>query len=301
VALIGSGGGSSNTLTGNFTIAPSPWQTQASGPQLPGASAVAVNALVYEFGVVSSASVGWTYDPANNLWMQNGPIVPTPRPFAALAFLSPSIYVIGGSFPGNAHTGMTVVEAYNTTSNQWQSLAPLTTGRGQGAAVVLNGLIYAIGGFVNGTALNSVERYDPLSNAWTLSPHTLASTSGAVSATVVNGVIYVTDPNGHVDQYDSATDGWSNVVNLANGVGSAALGTDGTSLFAFGGLVNQLLNQPSAGVQFYDPASPGPIGRKAPMPVAIGDPLAASLVSTIVVIDPGSGATLQYTPAADIF
>jgi hypothetical protein len=104
-----------------------------------------------------------------------------------------------------------------------------------------------------------------------------------------------------VDQYDSATDTWSNVVNLANGIGSAALGTDGRSLYAIGGLVNNLLNQPSAGVQFFDPASPGPMGMKASMPVAVGDPLAASLASTIVVIDPGSGATLQYTPANDIF
>jgi hypothetical protein len=301
VAVIDSSGHSSNTLTGMFTIAVSPWQAQATGPKLTGASAVVVNTLVYEFAVRSGVSVGWTYDPVANAWAQNGPIVPTPRASAALAVLGPSIYVIGGNFPGLPGSGMTVVEAYDVVASQWTSVAPLQSGRGQGAAIVLNGLIYALGGWASGRALNSVETYDPTTNTWTLGTHTLASTSGTVSATVVNGVIYVTDANGHVDQYDPASGTWSNVLDLANGVGSAALGTDGTSLYAFGGLVNQLLNQPSAGVQFYDPASPQPIGTRASMPVAVGDPLAVAFASTLIVIDPDSGAALQYTPASDIF
>ena len=41
------------------------------------------------------------------------------------------------------------------------------TKRSSLGVVVLNGLLYAVGGYDGASCLNSTERYDPLTNTWT--------------------------------------------------------------------------------------------------------------------------------------
>ena len=47
-------------------------------------------------------------------------------------------------------------------------LSPLSTGRHQAAVCALDGFVYVIGGAESWNCLNTVERYDPRNDTWTL-------------------------------------------------------------------------------------------------------------------------------------
>lgn len=59
------------------------------------------------------------------------------------------------------------------------------------SVVELNGLIYALGGFDGKNRLNTAERYDPITNQWTLIPSMNFLRSDAHACTL-NGKIYIT-------------------------------------------------------------------------------------------------------------
>jgi len=49
-------------------------------------------------------------------------------------------------------------------------MAPLSSLRGGAGAAVVNGFIYVIGGFDGKDCLNTVEKFDPLTNEWHPAP-----------------------------------------------------------------------------------------------------------------------------------
>lgn len=56
---------------------------------------------------------------------------------------------------------------------------------------ILDGYVYAVGGWEGSFRLDSVEKYDPATNTWTLvTPMKTALTSAAVVA--ADGMLYVT-------------------------------------------------------------------------------------------------------------
>ena len=55
------------------------------------------------------------------------------------------VYAIGG-FDTLSHPVATV-EAYDPSTDQWSTVAPLPTARARRAVAVVNGIVYAIGGF----------------------------------------------------------------------------------------------------------------------------------------------------------
>jgi len=73
-----------------------------------------------------------------------------------------TVYIFGG-FTDSGEIG----ETYKlTSSNRWSKLSSLNTKRRNHACVEWDGGILAIGGFVNGDGLSTVERYDIESNQW---------------------------------------------------------------------------------------------------------------------------------------
>lgn len=62
--------------------------------------------------------------------------------------------------------GLKTVEVYDPSTDTWTTKAPMPTGRRQLAASVVNGKIYAIGGYVNKgqPGLATVEEYNPITD-----------------------------------------------------------------------------------------------------------------------------------------
>ena len=63
-----------------------------------------------------------------------------------------------------AHLPM--VERYDLATKSWEAVAPMGQARFTHAAAVLDGKLYAAGGYDDEGWLSSVERYDPAANAW---------------------------------------------------------------------------------------------------------------------------------------
>lgn len=62
-----------------------------------------------------------------------------------------------------------MTDLYCTNLNVWLTIFPLLClGRHQAAVCELNGFVYVIGGAESWNCLNSVERYNPENNTWTL-------------------------------------------------------------------------------------------------------------------------------------
>lgn len=98
------------------------------------------------------------------------------------------------------------VEVYDPAANTWTARAPMPTPRQGMAVAVVNGRIYAIGGWGGWPDLSTVEVYDPATNTWATTVPVTAATLAANTAgkplapmptarddfgfSVVNGIIY---------------------------------------------------------------------------------------------------------------
>lgn len=89
------------------------------------------------------------------------------------------MYMAGGEYPdGSASKSLW---RFDPILNVWQELAPMLTARSELGLVLLDGFIYAVGGWEGTARLDSVERYEIDSNQWSyVAPMKLAVTSPAV-------------------------------------------------------------------------------------------------------------------------
>ena len=106
----------------------------------------------------------------------------------------------------------------------WEAVAPIATARIRHAAAVLDGKLYAVGGFNDGDDdLSSVERYDPALDVWEAvasmaaarSRHAVAVLDGklyAVGGCNDDGVTLVTLSS--VERYDRALEVWEAVAPM---------------------------------------------------------------------------------------
>lgn len=102
--------------------------------------------------------------------------------------------------------------------NEWRRIADLKIGRYQVSVTVLNGLIYAAGG-CGYTCLNSVERYDPEKDEWTLIEPMHSCRRGPGLIAFENKLWVIGGHDGvyslaSVEIYDPNTMSWSKGPNL---------------------------------------------------------------------------------------
>lgn len=109
------------------------------------------------------------YNISTRSWTAISPMSVT-RKFPGAETLSGCVYAIGGSDTSPSMRRHTSVEKYIPSLNQWVAVSSLLSPRSGLCTVVLGGYIYAIGGHDGTIPLYSVERYDPLTNEWTLQP-----------------------------------------------------------------------------------------------------------------------------------
>uniref|UniRef100_UPI003467EF7F SAKe6EEtal n=1 Tax=synthetic construct TaxID=32630 RepID=UPI003467EF7F len=199
------------------------------------------------------------YDPERDEWHMVTPMN-TRRSGVGVAVLNGHIYAVGG-YDGSpdGHTHLNSVEAYDPERDEWSLVAPMNTRRSGVGVAVLDGHIYAVGGYDGHTHLNSVEAYDPERDEWHMVTPMNTRRSG-VGVAVLNGHIYAVggydgSPDGHthlnsVEAYDPERDEWSLVAPMntrRSGVGVAVL--DG-HIYAVGGYDGHThLNS----VEAYDP------------------------------------------------
>ena len=312
------------TLVGPTTIG-NVWATVTAMPTArDGLAAAAVNGKIYAIGglgvSLNRLSTVEVYDSSSNSWSTMASM-PTARDGLAAAAVNGKIYAIGGVAADNS-TLLNTVEVYDPSSNSWTTsnstagglpgpVAPMPTARWALAAAVVNGKVYAIGGFdFAGNVLSAVEVYDPSSNSWTTSPGAvppMPTPRGGLAAAAVNGKIYAIGGVGAlntVEVYDPSTNSWSTAFSsmpTARDVLAAAV-VNG-KIYAIGGITtnNQSLNT----VEVYDPST-NSWSAVASMPTARLE-LAAADASGFIYAVGGFNSnvilntTEQYSPPVTVY
>ena len=91
---------------------------------------------------------------------------------------------------------------------EWMTKANMPTARSWFSTSVVNGKIYAIGGYLRAEAISTVEEYDPATNTWTKKAHMLKARA-YLSTCAVDGKIYAIGGGvgylGHFQQSRSLT------------------------------------------------------------------------------------------------
>ena len=125
---------------------------------------------------------------------------------------------------------------------KWRGRTRMRTKRWMLAATVVNGKIYAIGGWAGrakGTR-STVEEYDPVTDTWTQKAD-MPTRRSALSTSVVNGKIYaiggynLVEDFLTVEMYDPATDMWVKKADMPTPRSNFATGVVNGGIHAIGG------------------------------------------------------------------
>jgi hypothetical protein len=202
--------------------------------------------------------------------------------------------------------------------DSWVSKAPMQTARdGLGVAVV-NGKIYAIGGFTESGVVGTNEEYDPETDTWTFKKP-MPNPRQVFAVAVYQNKIYClggTTDDSHwgtteyshysnvIDVYDPATDTWVTKPHMPTArLGLQANVVNG-KIYLTGGLPHSALDE------VYDPAN-NTWETKAPLPNSTGGFVSAvvnnkiysvgtyyngSYISTIQIYDPDTNAWSTGAP-----
>ncbi len=227
-----------------FTVAPMPTARYRL-------AAAAVSGKVYAMGGISSAfsilNTVEVYDPSTNAW-STAASMPTARSSLAAAVVNGKIYAIGGQ--DSASIALNTVEVYDPISNSWNTPnplvgppAPMPTARSSLAAAAVSGKVYAIGGLSSASSsLNTVEVYDPSTNAWSTAA-SMPTARDALGAAVVNGKVYAISGfggSGTLEVYDPSTNTWSTAASLPSGPGGLAAADANGLIYAVGGITTNI-------------------------------------------------------------
>ncbi|KAF5920301.1 hypothetical protein HPG69_007607 [Diceros bicornis minor] len=132
-------------------------------------------------------------------------------PGARTTFL-PLLKVSGGP---DAHSA----ERYDPLMGAWTSVAAMSTRRRYVRVAMLDGNLYAVGGYDSSSHLATVEKYEPQVNAWTPVASMLSRRSSAGVA-VLEGALYVAGGNdgtsclNSVERYSPKAGAWESVAPM---------------------------------------------------------------------------------------
>ncbi len=207
-----------------------------------------------------------------------------PRTAVGVGSDGENLYMVGGtSKVSDFHTDyvfltLPTVEVLNAKSETWQLCTPMPTSRGALGVAMLNGKLYAAGGFKwNGTAandfandlpavqangasmeaLNNLEVYDPVPDKWTTCS-AMPTPRHSLSLVVAQGRLYAiggkaTDGRvlSTVESYDPVTDSWRSepAIPTARAM-HAAVNLDGL-IYAIGGTGTD--GRPLRSVEVFNP------------------------------------------------
>jgi N-acetylneuraminic acid mutarotase len=227
--------------------------------------AAVVNGKIYVMGY----SFNYEYDPDTDSWTAKTPM-PTPRNSNtyAIAACQDKIYVIGGDNGENGHHNyLSTNEAYDPSTDTWETKKSMPTSRKRVDANVVDDKIYVIGGVTDNfrsIEISVNEVYDPATDSWTTKQPAPITVQDYASA-VVDKKIYIMF--GYTLQvYDAENDTWtvdaSIPISIEGGTAAATAGVLAPKkIYVIGGGHTITLNA----VRVYDPAS-GNWTLGSPMP-----------------------------------
>lgn len=222
-------------------------------------------------------SINYKYDPVDDSWIPgtNPPL--NGRRYMGCAVFNDKVYVFGGEDQSGAQ--LADVAMYDPVNNTWAPKTPMREARAGLAAAVVNGKIYAIGGYKGETVFNIVEEYDPVNNSWTTKTSMRIARAG-LAAAVVNdkiyaiggyegGRVFATRVFDTVEEYDPSTNTWALRRPMPTPRARFAAAVVNNKIWAIGGLSREVFSDFYPTVEEYDPVTDG-WTTKTPMPTVRG-------------------------------
>ena len=189
------------------------------------------------------------------------------------AIAGESNYTVGGSLFAMRWTAPAALSS-------WATRTSLPSARRSLATATASGLLYAIGGANSaGTALKTVQVYNPSTNAWTTKASLPAARPFGNGATHISGTIYLPggqDAAGVITRtlyaYRISTNTWSTKANMPVFSGCGGSGVISGKLYVFSGCTKTATGPQTAAALLhrYDPATntwttlrDAPVGSRA--------------------------------------
>ncbi|XP_076828860.1 kelch-like protein 18 isoform X1 [Brachyhypopomus gauderio] len=148
------------------------------------------------------------------------------------------VYAVGGL--NGAGDSLNVVEVFDPVGNCWERCQPMSTARSRVGVAVVNGLLYAIGGYDGQSRLSTVEVYNPETDTWS-GVASMNSQRSAMGTVVVDGHIYVCggydgrSSLSSVECYSPETDRWTMVTEMSSSRSAAGVTVFEGRIFVSGG------------------------------------------------------------------
>nr|XP_057924573.1 kelch-like protein 18 isoform X2 [Doryrhamphus excisus] len=148
------------------------------------------------------------------------------------------IYAVGGL--NSSGDSLNVVEVFDPIGNLWERCQPMRTARSRVGVAVVNGLLYAIGGYDGQSRLSTVEVYNPETDSWTR-VSSMNSQRSAMGTVVIDGHIYVCggydgkSSLNSVERYSPETDRWAVVTEMSASRSAAGVTVFDGRIFVSGG------------------------------------------------------------------
>ncbi|XP_022916603.1 ring canal kelch homolog [Onthophagus taurus] len=146
------------------------------------------------------------------------------------------LLVVGGQAPKAIRS----VECYDFKEERWYQVAEMPSRRCRAGLAVINGKVYAVGGFNGSMRVHTVDVYDASTDQWNpcVSMEARRSTLGVA---VLNGCIYAvggfdgsTGLNS-AEKFDIRTQEWSSIAAMSTRRSSVGVGVLNNLLYAVGG------------------------------------------------------------------
>ena len=155
----------------------------------------------------------WAYDYANNRLIQKAPL-PIFGAEGVTGVISGKLYVLPGACSGDRYPDLPGYCAeeptrrlfrYDPATNTWMSRRQAPHGHRAGAAAVIGGKLYVVGGFDGFDPVAALDVYDPGTNAWrTLAP--MPESGRAIGAALQGRLHVLVGTRHHV--FDPGTNRW---------------------------------------------------------------------------------------------
>ncbi|OXA37050.1 Ring canal kelch [Folsomia candida] len=139
-------------------------------------------------------------------------------------------------------TGLNTAELFDPVRGDWQTISSLSTRRSSVGVGVLNGMVYAVGGYDGASrqCLSSVERYDAELDSWTTVAEMSARRSGAGVGVLENVLYAVGGHDGPIvrksaEKFDLVSNKWTSVAEMSTCRRNAGVVALGGYLYVVGG------------------------------------------------------------------
>jgi N-acetylneuraminic acid mutarotase len=197
----------------------------------------------------SAESNFWRYEPGSNRWDALEPLPQGPRGSLGGGVIDGTLYVVGGSSHDLSGPATADLAAWHAETGTWELRAPMPTPREHLGVGVAGGVLVAVGGREGSheepTILQATERYDPVTDTWSVGAPMPTPRAGLGVASdgdaiyVVGGERFLgaAETLGAVERYSPAEDRWTELPALPVARhGVAAAWVDG-ALYAIGGSI----------------------------------------------------------------